>query len=62
VLLEGFWLGNWHVVASAPLSATGGYRFAVRPATRSTFTFRVLKQYDTVLTTGVTPTFTLRVV
>jgi hypothetical protein len=62
VLLEGYWLGNWHIVTSAAMSSTGGYAFALRLGTRSTFTFRVYKQNDATISTGVSPTFTLRVV
>lgn len=43
VLVQRRYGGTWHTLAARPLSSTSHYRYTLRPATKGTWTFRVVR-------------------
>ena len=61
VYLQAVVHGTWRNVAAARLSATSAYTLRVRPPTRGTWTYRVLKPADADHAAGWSATFRLAV-
>ena len=59
VLLENYYGGAWHVSATGTLNVNSAHAFAVTLKSAATYSFRFVKAGDTLLGTGVSPTFTV---
>ena len=59
VQLQQYWGGVWHNMGISTLNSTSRYGFTVTLARRSIYEYRVVKPGDTVLSYGITPTFTI---
>jgi hypothetical protein len=59
VLLENYYGGAWHVMATGALNTNSAHAFPVTLRSAATYSFRFVKAGDTLLGTGVSPTFTV---
>lgn len=59
VYLQRYYGGAWHGVTSKKLTSTSRYSFAIKPTTRGTGRYRVVKRADTDHSTGVSATRSL---
>lgn len=62
VLLDGYWGGSWHLMGTGTLNANSAFAFPVTLRSAATYTFRFVKAGNTLLGTGVSPSFTVRAV
>jgi hypothetical protein len=61
VYLQRYYGGEWHHVTKKLLTSTSRYSFAIKPTSRGTRTYRVVKKADTDHSTGISPTRTLTI-